>query len=84
MDPRGCSASPTTQPSPHVDSPASRTLMPNEALNLGKNHDFPHMCRVNVPVFKLSTKWTPGMFRDSNDTTLTSGGLACFENTHAK
>ena len=28
MDPRGCSAIRTTQPSPHVDSPASRTLTP--------------------------------------------------------
>ena len=32
---RGCSAIPTTQPSPHVDTPASRTLMPNDALILG-------------------------------------------------
>ena len=48
------------------------------------NSGFPHVCRINVPVFKLSIKWTPGMFRDSNDATLTACGLACFENTHAK
>ena len=45
MDPRGCFAIPATQPSPHAESPASRTLMPIEAVILGKNHDFP-MCTV--------------------------------------
>ena len=41
MDPRGRSEIPVTQPSPHVGSPASGTLLPNEALILVKNHDFP-------------------------------------------
>ena len=45
---------------------------------------FPQVCRINVPVFKLNVKWSPGMFRDSNDTTLTSCRIACFENTNAK
>ena len=36
MDPRGCSAIPTTPPSTHVNSPASITLMPNEAIILVK------------------------------------------------
>ena len=60
MDPRGCSVFPTTQPSPHVDSPASRTLMPNEALILAKKSWFPHVCRINVQVLKLGIKWTHG------------------------
>ena len=50
----------------------------------GQTSWFPHMCQVNVPIFILSGKLTPGMFRDSNDTSLTSCRLACFENTHAK
>ena len=44
----------------------------------------PWLFRINVEIFKLSIKWTTGMICDSNDTTLTSCGLACFENTHDK
>ena len=58
--PRGCSAIPMTQPSPHVDSPASRTLMPNEAWGFGQKSWFPHMNRTNVQIFKLSIKWIIG------------------------
>ena len=70
-----------------IITPRGRACFENtqakQSTYFGKKSGFSHVCRINVPVFKVLNV-PPGMFRDSNDTTLTSCGFACFENTHAK
>ena len=45
---------------------------------------FPHGYRINVRILNSVLNGAPGMFCDSNDTTLTSCRHACFENNHDK
>ena len=76
-----CDSSDTTVPSCRLA--CFENTRANRSTYFGQTIMSSHVYQINVQIFKLSIKWTPGMFCDSNDTTLTSCGLTCFENTHA-